>query len=88
MLLLHPGSVQPFPSVIMTTSCHVEKVERCGTCTEEMRNTYKIVVMKHFGKKPLRRLACAWEDIKMDLKETKLWTGFIFLRTRTSGGLL
>jgi hypothetical protein len=37
------------------------------------------------------RLRCRWEDnIRMDLREKgeEMWTGLIWLRTGTSGGLL
>jgi hypothetical protein len=37
----------------------------------EMRNMYKIVVVKPEGKIPRRRPRCRWEDnMEMDLKET------------------
>jgi hypothetical protein len=53
----------------------------------EMRNTYKILVGTPEGMRPLRRPRCKWEDnIRMDLRE--VWTGFIWLRTGTLGGLL
>jgi hypothetical protein len=36
----------------------------------EMRNMYRILVIKHEGKKPLRKLRRRWEDnIRMDLRE-------------------
>jgi len=53
----------------------------------EMSNAYKILVGKPEGTRPLRRTMCRWEDnIRMDLRGGKLWTGFIWLRTETSGG--
>ena len=43
------------------------------------------------GKRPLRRPRLRWEDnIRMDLKEIgreRMWTGLIWLRMGTSGGL-
>jgi hypothetical protein len=56
----------------------------------EMRNSYKILVGKLEGKRPLERLRRRWGDnIRMDLRECwELWTGFLWLRIGTSGGLL
>jgi hypothetical protein len=53
------------------------------------RNAYRILVGKPEGKRPLGR----WVDnIKMDLREIgwngMVWTGSIWLRIGTSGGLL
>jgi len=37
-------------------------------CIREMRNSYKILVRKPEGKRPLRRPVCRWEDnVGMDL---------------------
>jgi hypothetical protein len=38
-------------------------------CMGEMRNTYKILVGKPEGKRPLRRPGHDWEDIRLDLRE-------------------
>jgi hypothetical protein len=48
------------------------------------------MVGKPIGKTQLGGFQCGWEnDIKMDLKEGGwVWTGFIWLRTKTSGELL
>jgi hypothetical protein len=51
------------------------------------------LVGKTKGKRPLRRPRCRWVDnIKMDLRELGWdgmeWTGSIWLRMGTSGGLL
>jgi hypothetical protein len=50
------------------------------------------MVGKHKGKRPLSRSRRRWEDnIRMDLREMewkKVWTGFMWLRIGTSGGLL
>jgi hypothetical protein len=54
-----------------------------------MRNAYRILAGKSEGKTPLRRPRHRWEDnIKVGLKETGSESGFIWLRTGTSGGLL
>jgi hypothetical protein len=54
------------------------------------RNAYRILVGKPEGKRPLGRPRCRWVDhIKMDLIEDGVvWTGLIWLRIGTSGGLL
>jgi len=48
-------------------------------------------VGKPEGKRPLRRSRLRWEDnMRMDLKEIGregIWTGLIWLRIVTSGGL-
>ena len=42
----------------------------------EMRGTYRILVGKPKGKRPLGRPRCGWEDnIKMDLRELRVWDG-------------
>jgi hypothetical protein len=57
---------------------------------EETRNAYKILVGKSDGKRQVGRPKCRWEDnIKIDLKyDMRMRNGFIWLRIRTSGGLL
>jgi hypothetical protein len=59
----------------------------------EKRNAYRILVGKPEGRRPLRRPRCRWVDnIKIDLREIGwdgvVWTGSIWLRIETSGGLL
>jgi hypothetical protein len=57
----------------------------------EKRNAYRILVEKTEGKKSLWRPRRRWEDnIKMILKKQDgvVWTGYIWLRIVTSGGLL
>jgi hypothetical protein len=57
----------------------------------EMRNVHNILVGKPKEKRPLGKPRRRWEDnIGMDLREVggKVWTGFIWLRIGTSGGLL
>jgi hypothetical protein len=61
-------------------------VERMG----EMRNGYKMLVGKPEGKRPFGRRRRRWEDnIKTNLWEKyfRMWTGFIWLRLGTGGGL-
>ena len=36
---------------------------------EQSRNAYRVLVGKPEGQRPLGRLRCRWENIKMDLKE-------------------
>jgi hypothetical protein len=39
-------------------------------CMGHIRNSYKIIVGKHEGKRPLGRSTCGWEDnIRVDHKE-------------------
>jgi hypothetical protein len=57
----------------------------------EKGNAYRILVGKLQGKRPLGRPRRRWADnIKMDLREIDgmVWTGSIWLRIGTSGGLL
>jgi hypothetical protein len=56
----------------------------------DVRNAYNILVRKLEGKRPLGRPRHRWEvNIRMDLREIGwVWTGFIWLRIGTSGGLL
>jgi hypothetical protein len=57
----------------------------------EMINAYKMLSGKAEGKKPLAKPRCRWDNnITMALKKQggKVWNGFIWLRTGTSGRLL
>jgi hypothetical protein len=56
----------------------------------EKMNAYRILVGKPEGKRPVGRPRRSWLDsIKMDLREDGVvWTGLIWLRIGTSGGLL
>jgi hypothetical protein len=59
----------------------------------EGRGEYRVSVGKPEGRRPLERPRRRWEDnISMDLREVKwgegAWTGSIWLRTGTGGGLL
>jgi hypothetical protein len=62
----------------------------CGT-QGEGRNVYRVLVGKPEGKRPLERPRYGWENgLKMDLREIgwMIWSGFIWLRVGTDGGLL
>jgi hypothetical protein len=55
------------------------------------RHTCRVLVGKSEGERPHGRLRRRWEDnIKMDIEELeyRAWTGFIWIRIGTSGGLL
>jgi hypothetical protein len=57
----------------------------------EMKNIYSILVRRSEVKRQLGRPGHRWEDnIRWVLRKYggKLWTGCIWLRIRTSGGLL
>jgi hypothetical protein len=58
----------------------------------EKRNAYTILVGKPGGKRPIGRPERRWVDnIKIDLKREvcwMIWTGSIWLRIESSGGLL
>jgi hypothetical protein len=57
----------------------------------EGRVAYRILVGRPEGRRPLGRTRCRWEyNIKMDLQEVGwgAWTGLIWLRIGTDGGLL
>jgi hypothetical protein len=57
----------------------------------ERRGVYRVLAGKPEGKRPLGIPMHRWEvNIKMDLQEVVwgAWTGLIWLRTGTGGGLL
>jgi hypothetical protein len=57
----------------------------------EGRGAYRILLGRPEGRRPLGRPWRRWEDnIKMDLQEVGrgAWTGLIWLRIGTGGGLL
>jgi len=57
----------------------------------ERRGTYRILVGYHEGKRPLGILKRGWEDkIRMGLQEVGCgeWTGLIWLKIGTGGGIL
>jgi hypothetical protein len=57
----------------------------------EGRGAYRVLVGRPEGRRPLGRPRRRWEDnIKMDLQEMGwgAWTGLIWLRIGTGGGLL
>jgi hypothetical protein len=60
-------------------------------CMEEMKKSYKILIGKSEGKKPLKKTwAKMWDNIKMDLEEMRLKdVDWIYLaRIGASGWLL
>jgi len=57
----------------------------------ERRDAHRVMVGKPEGRRPIGRPTCIWEDnIKMDRQEMGwgTWTGLIWLRIGTGGGLL
>jgi hypothetical protein len=57
----------------------------------EGRGVHRVLVGKIEGRRPLGRPRRRWEDnIKMDLQEVEwgAWTGLMWLRRGTGGGLL
>jgi hypothetical protein len=70
-----------------------DEMDRECSTNEEKRNAYRILVGKTGGKRPLGRprRRCV-DNIKIDLREIgwdgMVWTGSIWLRIGTSGGLL
>ena len=61
-----------------------------GACgTYEGRGVHKVLVGKPEGKRPLGRPRRTWEDnIKMDLREVVVGTGWSWFRIGTGGGRL
>jgi hypothetical protein len=67
---------------------------------EDERTTYRILVRKAEGERPLRMSRCRWVyNINVELTERErererergdgvIWTGLVWLRTTTSGGVL
>jgi hypothetical protein len=57
----------------------------------EGRKVYIVLVGKPEGKRPLERPRRRWEDgIRVDLREIgwRVWSGFVWLRMGTVGGML
>jgi hypothetical protein len=56
----------------------------------EKRNAYRILMRKPEGKRPIGKPKPGWvNNIKMDLRgDGMVWIGLIWLRVRTSGGLM
>jgi hypothetical protein len=60
-------------------------------CMGQGRGSYRILLGRPEGRRPLGRPRRRWEDnIKVDLQEMRwgAWTGLIWLRIGTGGGLL
>ena len=57
----------------------------------DRRGAYRVLVGKPEGKRPFGRPRCKWKDkINMDLQEVgwEAWTGLMWFRIGTGGGLL
>jgi hypothetical protein len=58
----------------------------------DRRGANRVFVARREGKRPLGTHRRRWENnIKMDLKDVewgRVWTGLIWIRTGTGGGLL
>jgi hypothetical protein len=58
-------------------------------CIGEERGSYRVLVGKLEGKRPLRRPKRRWVDnIRMDLWDVGIWTGLDWPRIETAGGRL
>jgi hypothetical protein len=59
-------------------------------CKGEMTNAHKILIGKPERKRPLGRPRHRWEDVRMILGKQggKVWTGCMWFRIQTTGGLL
>jgi hypothetical protein len=57
---------------------------------EKRSGAYKVLVGKIEGRRPFGRPRRRWENIRTDLREIRreTWTGSIWLRMGTDGGLL
>jgi hypothetical protein len=85
------NNLYPSPNIITVITLRrmrwVGHVARMG----ERTHACKTLVEEPEGKRPVGRLKRRWEDnIRMHLREIgwKMWTGCIWLRIGTSGGLL
>jgi hypothetical protein len=84
LLYSSPNIIQVIKSRRMRWEGHVARMG-------EERGAYRILVGRPEGRRPLGRPRCRWEDnIKMDLQEVEwgAWTGLIWIRIGTGGGLL
>jgi hypothetical protein len=79
-----PNIIRVIKSRRMRWAGHVARVG-------EGRGAYRILVGRPEGRRPLGRPRRRWDDhIKMDLQKVRwgAWTGLIWLRIGTGGGLL
>jgi hypothetical protein len=79
-----PNTIRVIKSRRMRWAGHVARMG-------EGRGAYRYLVGRPEGRRPLGRPKRRWEDnIKMDLQEVGwgAWTGLIWLRIGTGGGLL
>jgi hypothetical protein len=80
-----------FRPFITCTQVKEDEMGRICSTNGEKMNAYRIFVGKPEGRRPLGRPRRRWVDnIKMDLRDIgwSIWTGSIWLRIGTSGGLL
>jgi hypothetical protein len=75
------------PNVIRAIKSRRMSWARHVTRTGEMRNAYRFFIGKPEGERSIGRPRRRWECI-LEKYGAKLWTGFIWLRLQTSGGLL
>jgi hypothetical protein len=83
-LYLSPNIIRVIKSRIMRWAGHVARMGKG-------RGVYRVLVGRPEGRRPLGRPRRRWEDnIKMDFKEVGwgAWSGLIWLRIGTGGGLL
>ena len=70
----------------------IYKTELGRACSThgERKGVYRVLVAKPEGRRPLERPSRRWEVIKVNLLDVtwEAWTGSIWLRTGTGGGLL
>jgi hypothetical protein len=79
-----PNIIRVIKSRRMSWAGHVARMG-------EGRGAYRVLVGRPEGRRPLERPRHRWEDnIKMNLQKVGwgAWTGLIWLRTGTGGGLL
>jgi hypothetical protein len=80
------------PNMIAMNKTRRMKWEGCIVARiVDKRTTYRVLVGEPEGKTQVGRRRQRWEDdnIKMDLRERGwvIWTGYIWLRIETNGGL-
>ena len=83
-LYFSPNTIRVFKSRRMRWAGQV-------ACMGDAKDAYRVLVGRPDGRRPLRRRRHRLEDIvKMDVQEVGwgAWTGLIWLRTGTGGGLL
>ena len=79
------------PNIIWVIKLRRMRLAGLVACVGEKRGVYRILAGKAEGKIPLRRTRPRWkESIKMDFQETECgaWSGSMWIRIETDGGLL